>query len=122
MPEAWRHRTHRGRTYEHARFADFITAKPIEGCGCTLDRVEALLKDDAKTLTLWRKATVPQGSHRSNPEGKAYTLSRLERERPDLFEKVDAGELSANAAAIKLAFQVADSVRAYLPPFAQTHQ
>lgn len=32
---------------------------------------------------------------------RAYTLSRLERDRPDLFEQVCAGELSANAAAIE---------------------
>jgi hypothetical protein len=31
---------------------------------------------------------------------RAYTLDRLERERPDLFAKVKAGVLSANAAAI----------------------
>ena len=29
-----------------------------------------------------------------------YTLSRLKRERPDLFDRVAAKELSANAAAI----------------------
>ena len=32
--------------------------------------------------------------------GRAYTLARLKRERPDLFEKVAAKEMSANAAAI----------------------
>jgi hypothetical protein len=31
---------------------------------------------------------------------RAYTLSRLDRERPDLFELVVQGEMSANAAAI----------------------
>ena len=29
---------------------------------------------------------------------KAYTVSRLKRDRPDLFERVVAGELSANKA------------------------
>lgn len=32
---------------------------------------------------------------------RAYTLSRLDRERPDLFELVVQGEMSANAAAIE---------------------
>jgi hypothetical protein len=33
--------------------------------------------------------------------GKSYTVSRLKRESPELFAQVVAGELSANAAAIK---------------------
>jgi hypothetical protein len=33
--------------------------------------------------------------------GKAYTLDRLKRERPDLFARVVAKELSANKAAIE---------------------
>jgi len=33
--------------------------------------------------------------------GKAYTLSRLKRETPELFASVVRGELSANAAAVK---------------------
>ncbi len=36
---------------------------------------------------------------------KSYTLSRLERDRPDLFERVCGGELSANAAAIEAGFR-----------------
>ena len=36
---------------------------------------------------------------------KAYTVSRLKRDRPDLFEKVVAGELSANKAAIEAGFR-----------------
>lgn len=36
---------------------------------------------------------------------RAYTLNRLKRERPDLFELVVAGELSANAAAIRAGFR-----------------
>jgi hypothetical protein len=36
---------------------------------------------------------------------RAYTLDRLARERPDLFEQVKAGKLSANAAAIEAGFR-----------------
>ena len=32
---------------------------------------------------------------------KAYTLTRLKKNEPELFQQVVAGELSANAAAIK---------------------
>jgi hypothetical protein len=35
----------------------------------------------------------------------AYTLARLKRDRPDLAERVVAGELSANAAAIEAGFR-----------------
>ena len=36
---------------------------------------------------------------------KSYTLSRLERDHPELFEAVCNGELSANAAAIQAGFR-----------------
>jgi hypothetical protein len=36
---------------------------------------------------------------------RAYTLSRLKRERPDLFAQVVAGKLSANKAAIRAGFR-----------------
>ena len=44
-------------------------------------------------------ASLPKGNSR------AYALNRLEREAPELFERVVAGELSANAAAIKAGFR-----------------
>jgi hypothetical protein len=37
--------------------------------------------------------------------GADYTLARLRRDRPDLAERVKAGELSANAAAIQAGFR-----------------
>jgi hypothetical protein len=37
----------------------------------------------------------------SDDRGSNYNLKRLKRDRPDLAEKVIAGELSANAAAIE---------------------
>jgi hypothetical protein len=43
--------------------------------------------------------TAQQGNSR------AYTLNRLKREQPDLFEEVVKGEMSANAAAIKAGFR-----------------
>jgi hypothetical protein len=98
---------------EH-EFAKFIQTKPLRGCGWPLDKVEALIKDDPELLTMWRRAITGQhgGDRKSvkiktdnislDPKhgtSRAYTLARLERERPDLYERILAKELSANAAA-----------------------
>jgi len=37
--------------------------------------------------------------------GRSYTLARLRRDRPELAERVEAGELSANAAAVEAGFR-----------------
>jgi len=42
---------------------------------------------------------VNQGNTRS------YTVSRLERDHPELFERVKSGDFSANAAAIEAGFR-----------------
>lgn len=114
---AWSERIHDGDVYRNASFLEFITAKPRKGCGWEPAKVEALIKDDPATLTLWRKATT--GRHGGDRTSKsdnitleskrgtstAYALARLERERPDLFERVVDGDLSANAAAIEAGFR-----------------
>lgn len=56
------------------------------------------------------KAEEANGSddnHSSDPIGRGsdYALARLERDRPELAEKVKAGELSANAAAVEAGFR-----------------
>lgn len=114
---AWHKRKYRNRLYEHQKFIDFIVAPPLAGCGWRPENVEALLKDDAEVLTMWREATV--GKHGGDRKSKdviksdnitldpkrgtsrAYTLDRLKRERDDLYQQVLAGKLSANAAAAK---------------------
>jgi hypothetical protein len=53
--EAWRQRSYGRRIYEHASFADFITAAAPAGCGWKLADVQALIKDK-ETLAIWRKA------------------------------------------------------------------
>ena len=110
---AWRCRSYKGKTYEHARFVDFIETKPLAGCGWSPEKVVALIEDDAELLAMWRKAMVgKQGAHSDNitmrPErgtSLAYTLDRLQRERPDLFDRVVAKEISAHAAAIEAGFR-----------------
>lgn len=108
--EAWRLREYRGKRYEHRTFLDFITAKPPAGCGWPPAKVEVLIKDEPEVLAMWREATTGKPhvhADRCNTTlkavrgTKAHTLSRLKRERPDLFKRVVAGKLSANAAAIE---------------------
>jgi hypothetical protein len=53
--EAWRRHNHGRHVYEHASFADFITAPVPAGCGWKLADVQALIKDK-ETLAIWCKA------------------------------------------------------------------
>jgi hypothetical protein len=88
-------------------------------------KVEAIIKDNAEVLAMWREEMVEQhgGDRKSEqvkeikndnvildpkPEqgnSKSYALSRLKRERKDLFESVCKGELTANKAAIQAGFR-----------------
>jgi hypothetical protein len=55
-----------------------------------------------------RKSEDQPDNIRLKPEygtGKTYTLRRLARDRPDLLDKIEAGELTANAAAIEAGFR-----------------
>ena len=47
--------------------------------------------------------TEPESASKKSTQGtsRAYTLTRLKKERPDLFDRVAANELTANAAAIE---------------------
>lgn len=119
--EAWKRRETRGRIIECRNLRELITAKPLQGWGESADKVEAIIKDDAECLALFREAMVADhGGDRksdaiksnnvpldSEPRGnaKAYTLSRLKSDSPELFQEVVAGKLSANAAAIKAGFR-----------------
>jgi hypothetical protein len=110
--KAWERRLHHGRLYELPSLRDLVTRKPPEGWGQNPDKIEALLKGSPEVLAAWReemtnKPHVHAGDGDNvtiRPERgnrKSYTLSRLKRENAELFEQVVAGELSANAAAIK---------------------
>lgn len=120
---AWKEREVRqlGEIVRFDSFAAFIQAAPLRGCGWPLEKVEALIKDDPETLTMWRQATTAE-KHLHKADGDnvtispkrgnsvAYTLDRLSRERKDLFERVKAGELSANAAAIEAGWRSKDAL------------
>ncbi len=75
--------------------------------------MESVIRDDAEVLAMWREAMKPapgRNQHSSDdnvndaptPKGnsRAYTVARLQKQNPGLFEEVKAGRMSANAAAI----------------------
>ena len=102
-----------------ANLRELITKEPMVGWGENPDRIEALIRDDAEVLAMWREAMKgkpgrPKSTQKTNrnpttlktaDRGRAYDLSRLQRESPELFAQVAAGTISANAAAIKAGFR-----------------
>jgi hypothetical protein len=100
---AWERRWVCGYPVEHKTFRAFINTAPLDGMGWEKEedkeRIASLLRFDPEVLALWRReTTAPLGTnqHTDNvstlkPEhgnSLAYTLDRLKRERPDLFERV----------------------------------
>jgi hypothetical protein len=105
-----------------ANLRELITKEPMAGWGENPDRIEALIRDDAEVLAMWREAM--KGKHggdrrseeatkvdnvnlerASKGNSRSYAVSRLQREAPELFAQVAAGTISANAAAIKAGFR-----------------
>jgi hypothetical protein len=100
-------------------FAEFVTTPPPAGLGTDIETLERLCRDDAEAITLLRQTTTrPRGGDTRSPDAqtnsnnvtietpdrgntRAYTLDRLSRERPDLYQRVVNKELTANAAAIE---------------------
>lgn len=114
----WREFLHpNGEVIRYERFADFVTAGPPVGIGTTVEKVKAVIHDDNELVVMVRNAlkgkpgrpskTDDNITGLSNGSGtaKSYTLDRLERDAPELRERVDAGELSANAAAVLAGFR-----------------
>lgn len=110
--QAWLSRRVRtGEIIECGSLAELITAKPLKGWGESAEKVEAVLKGHPLVLTKFRKAMRQQGKRTNfcnnitevdavTGTSKAYTCQRLQRDAPELFAEVEAGRLSANAAAI----------------------
>ena len=105
-----------------ANLRELITKEPMVGWGENPDRIEALIRDDTEVLAMWREAMKEKtGPKVKGGDGglcnnitetkgttgtsRAYTVSRLQREAPELFAQVAAGTISANAAAIKAGFR-----------------
>jgi hypothetical protein len=101
-----------------ANLRELITKEPMEGWGENPERIEGLIKHDPEVLVLWREAMKGQAGRPSKESNynvkelsavggnsRSYTVSRLQREAPELFAQVVAGTLSANAAAIQAGFR-----------------
>ena len=119
--QSWTKRKIRtGEIIELASLRELITEPPLKGYGEKVEDVERMLENDADALAAFRQettgrhggdrksdaikcnnVTLDEDSKATTGNGKAYTLSRLKRETPELFAAVVRGELSANAAAIK---------------------
>jgi hypothetical protein len=116
--KAWERREHNGKIYELPSLLALVTEKPLAGWGQDPAAVERLLRDDAEALEMWRGEVVKtHGGDRKSEQvkiksdnvtldpgrgnAKSYTLSRLKRTRPELFQAVCNGELTANAAMIQ---------------------
>jgi hypothetical protein len=116
--QAWRKFVASMEPFENASFIEFIRDPPHKGCGWQPTIVQGLIEKcgDKTLLRKWRKAITPPVGSNQFTEGNnniitrqgtslAYTLDRLHRTRPDLLAKVEAGEMSANAAAIEAGFR-----------------
>ena len=100
-------------------FREFIVSPPLDGWNEDPDKIESLLRDDPEVLVMFREAMTGKhgGDHGNQYTGgksnnirlaktavgtrRDYTLIRLKNQHAELYERVVAGELSANAAAIE---------------------
>ena len=119
VEESWRDRidTHTRERFTFAHFAEFVTAPPLAGLGADVDLVQRLVRG-TPTERLVRDAlrrrsggqttgemALDDVHARFNGNRRGYLLGRLHRERPDLLARVDAGEISAYAAAVEAGFR-----------------
>lgn len=108
----WKSWTWSGRPYDAPSLGEYVTRKPPNGLGATLEMAQAWVRDDPEALAIFTKETTgATGVHQGfdnvktlpPPTGnsRAYTVGRLKRERDDLYQLVLASKLSVNAAAAK---------------------
>lgn len=117
--DLWRERVEpkTGEVVRFRSFTEFVTTPPLAGLGADVATLERICHEDADALRLLHEVTAqPDGVHapsiisgtatdRQHGTTRAYTITRLATERPDLYERVKAGGLSANAAAIEAGFR-----------------
>lgn len=116
--KAWERREWRGKVFELPSLKDLIERKPLEGWGESIDKVQALIKDDPQVLRMFRREVVEDKGKRAKQDNsdnitikpptsddrgtsKSYSLDLLARKAPDMFQAVCNGELTANAAMIQ---------------------
>lgn len=97
-------------------FEEFVTTPPLRGLGADLDLIRRIIGDDFELRDLLDRALQRSGGrpaetvsdrHGSRPAGETSeaALRRLRKDRPDLHERVVAGELSPHAAAVTAGFR-----------------
>lgn len=122
--ECWREFvTQLGAHVTYDRFEEFVTTPPVRGLGSDMALVRRIVSDDPRLLDLLDRAlqrpaggdrrsedaingnNVPVDSGRPEGNGRAKALRRLRKDRPDLHERVIAGELSPHRAAVEAGFR-----------------
>lgn len=129
--KAWEKRFNKGRVIELASLRELITEKPIRGWGEDPKKIEAIIKDDAEALLLYREAmklaegtrtdladnvseVVGFGRNTEHGNSRAYSLDRVVREcEPEVVGKVMSGEMSPNAALVKAGLR--ENRQIYIP-------
>jgi len=108
-----------GERAQYDTFTAFVNDSPPKGLGADVDMLKRMCDNDPDALRLLREVVTgddgrPEkteksvdnvNSSRSSGNSKDYTLDRLARERPDLYEDVVQDRKSANAAAIEAGFR-----------------
>lgn len=118
------------KVYEYSTFREYLK----KWSQFDFEDLKRLFNDDAEMLVLLDKADIgerggQEGNQNASKDviktkpdnisirsgehgtGKAYTLRRLEKDAPDLFNAVVGGDLSANAAAIQAGFRRVPTAR-----------
>ena len=121
--KVWERRVHHGRTYELPNLYALITRKPLEGWGEDPKKIEAIIKDNAEVLAMYREEMVekpgrPAGLIHDNvmnkPQGnaRAYSIARVKKDcDPDTVAEVLAGKISPNAALVRSGIRVNRGLR-----------
>lgn len=119
--EGWREfRTKRGDLVRHDRFERFVETPPLKGLGASVELIRRIVadKDHWDVLDMVDRALQrPNGTNqhgkvvdnvntlRPDGNGRTQALRRLRKDRPDLHERVLAGELSPHGAMVQAGFR-----------------
>lgn len=107
-----------GEVISFDRFEDFVAASPTKGIGSTMRMLKDICRDDPVVLDMIDQAVQrPHGGDRvkrlnqpldheedDKQDRSTRHLRRLRKDRPDLHEKVLAGEMTVSEAAVKAGF------------------
>jgi hypothetical protein len=126
----WERRSHNGHVFELKNLRELITEMPIRGWGQDPAKIEAVIKDDAEALEMFREAMKRDDHDRGNQHtggkgnnviggtskqgnSRAYSIARVRREAPEFIDDVLAGKISPHAALVKAGIRKTRTV--YLP-------